>query len=423
MPTLIDYLSNALPRDEIFEVTHLQNLCSECHPVVTTLHDDMTTIQTSHLFVVFRNHRVIFGLEAYVYLIVRPEVPCERIVFISKADTTGYCDLRVSYKRITEELIRYLLSIDVNYYLRKVKPLKRSYGLHENYMITSKTDVVSALKIMDQRCLGERREPKDKDRYYKSFVVQKGPTRTKICLFTRPAPQYLFIDSSKNPKKHTLTGSQLISWWTSIIDNIVIKDYDYEQTDCKLRIPGEDSSSVQKYFAKLNCKKWSTGDIFAGNDENDLAVYNIPLFRDDPKSRFLHQLVDENRAMKTSLNMFWTELQERQEFQASVAVSVIGISGNLKNPASHVPDIKDTFQCPSKKQYNYLRNYVTGEQYDEVEAAEEAYTNLKDILKLRFQTELLEVAGSLDSTKNDTVESVLKTEVTILQPRKKIKSR
>lgn len=62
-----------------------------------------------------------------MYVTLWDEADAERLIFVSKADTNGYCNTRVSVRDITKIILEFILSIDPNYYLQKVKPAIRSY--------------------------------------------------------------------------------------------------------------------------------------------------------------------------------------------------------------------------------------------------------------------------------------------------------
>ena len=188
----------------------------------------------------------------------------------------------------------------------------------------------------------------------------------RLCLFTKTAPQYLFPNSSKNPYKHNITGQTLLKWWIPIINKATLSWLQH-----KLLIPGSDTIATAKFIE--NYPNWRQGHIFgetsdgketerkdrdaeASEDKDDnenefnnsnqnkdknkdktgkedkgmacepLAVYNIPLFPDDPKGRFLEHLIVENRLQKMTTARFYKELGYRQEFRLGDCVGLIGCS-------------------------------------------------------------------------------------------------
>lgn len=427
---LKDNLEDILPSGEEFKYINLQNIPTEISPIITPESTNVnrrndgceycTTVKVQNFFGLFHNEKVVFGLEVYIYFTITSisgnAVNAERLFFVSKADTNGYCDIRFNVKEVVKAYLAHLLSIDPNYYLTKIKPMKRKYKKDNDILISSRTNPERALQILSKR--EEKTIPlPDLSKY---FLSLKFPDEfvTKISLFTRPAPHYLFSESSKNPKKHTLNGERLLKWWIQIIDDILCQFFT-KDTEARLRIPGEESVRVRTYFRNLNYNKWQVGDIFS-EDQNSLAVYKVPLFPDDPKSRFLHQLVEENRIMTTKLNRYWIELQERQEFKLSVTVSVLGIAGKYLDQTERVPTDLDTIRAKSSKQFNYIRSYITAEEYDNEEGASDAFTNINDFMRLQLKHELVSVVGTkpFETKKQLPVRDI---NITMLQPRKKPK--
>lgn len=398
---LADKLSSALPKGHNFEVLHLQSPPNETHPIVTKQNSrqDGTNVKTKHLFFLMHQEKVFYGLEIYIYITKfrESDKPLERLLFVSKADTNGYCDIKVDIKLVTRQIMDFLLAIDPNYYLTEIIPAKRNYKRAKvEKVITRGSSPEETLRILAERLKDNTSVDKvNIEKYYKHLGTETSPNVIeKICLFTRPADQYLFPDSAKNNKKHVLDGDGLLRWWASLVDQILVQNFDENTTVAKIRIPGEDKYRVKRYTNQLKFPKWSNGDIFDDN-ENSLAVFTVPMFPDDPKSRFIRDIVDENLTQKKTLRAFWTELQERQEFKLSVTVSVMGVTGNTLRSPMYKPDSKDVLRTKSKKQFKYLKNYVTGEEYDTEEGPQEAYTNVVDSLQ-RMNTELIKVTGTTD---------------------------
>ena len=437
---LEDVLKDYLPKDKTFEILHLQNTPIEVHPIVTIKSQNDkgndssdVTIKIPHFFSLAHNRKFVFGIEIHVYIVLKkagssPNLEydtADRLLFVSKADTNGYCDIKFSVKQITKGLIRYLFSIDPAHYLKKVIPLKRKYPKSNSHkLITKETKLENALHILSERINESstskqvREQSTVAEPYYHSY---KTPTNivTKLCLFTRPADQYLFAESSKNPLKHTLNGAGLLKWWLSIIDELLCEVF-MDDSVGKLRIPGEEPITVRRYLKNTKFRNWMVGDIFGGR-ANSIAVFSIPLFSDDPKSRFLHELVEENRVLATNLNTFWMELQERQEFKLSETVSVIGISGHTTiSNLLRITD-NDTMVTTSKKEYKYIKNYITGEEYNTVEGALESYENVTEYLAYKYNMKLLSVIGEMIHKVKIQKETNVQPAVSILKPRKKAK--
>lgn len=430
--TLNDLLSSVLPANQQFKFLSLQTIPIETHTVVTPDRYDKRvakrTIKTQHFFSLFHQEKVFFSLEVYVYITLWGEMDADRLVFVSKADTNGYCDTKISIRDVTKALLKFILSIDPNYYLQKVKPIERPYKKMNIKLITPASTPAESLKTLAGRLkqfgstkLNESVSSFYQQDFYHSFTCSRK-ILTKICLFTRPASQYLFPDSSKNTKKHILNGEELLKWWGSILDSLLV-DYFQNGTQAKLRIPGEDPARVKLYLRGMKYPLWQVGDIFTPN-EKSLAVYSIPLFPDDPKARFIHQLAEEDRLLKVSASTFWIELQERQEFKLSVTVSVMGVSGYTLAAPTLLPSSADVIVPRSKKQFKAIKKYITGEEYDTEEGAIEAFLNIRDFLMLRLATNLQVLTGKKEYRARSQLAPTSKANsmaVTMLKPRKKSK--
>lgn len=442
---LQNLLNDVLPKGHKFELFHLQSNPCEIVPIITPkkaniIEDetlDSTTVKIQHFFALAYNKKYVLALEIYVYITLNhssghhpkgkgPVSSAERLIFVSKADTNGYCDIRFSAKKVTKVILDYLVDIDPNYYLTKVKPLNRKYSKTDTKtFIIGEDKLQNNLRKLSRRVLNEEKVILEEKKFYLNLLFD-GEFITKISIFTRPANHYLFTGSGKNKKKHTLTGVQLMQWWLSIVDSVVTEKFE-EQRMLKacLRIPGEDPSRVRRYLMNLNCQKWEYGDIFNDNSSS-LAAFNIPLFPDDPKSRFLHQLVEENRILNTTLETFWFELQERQEFKLSVLVSVIGIEGYIKKANYCYPDRNnEVLLASSLKQFSYLKNYITADEYDTEEGTTESYRNISDYLYSRLNRKVIKLNGigilSSPNSMSKKISLGKNQTITILKPRKVIK--
>ncbi|CCD27433.1 H3 histone acetyltransferase RTT109 NDAI_0K02420 [Naumovozyma dairenensis CBS 421] len=439
-------LQPVLPEDNKFEIFQLQNQPCQTYPLVTLPRKASSssstppmTVKVQHFFTLSHNEKIIYALEIYVYI----NIPMnERSIFISKADTNGYSDIQLNIKDITKTILKYILSIDPNHYLQKVKPLERKKGkkshCHRHRLIMHYTNVKDTLKILSNRLSKSFDKEKQAELLAASHSTlyldlrftneQKTQLNTKICLFTRPAGFYLFTDSDKNPKKHNLNGSGLLKWWIRIIDQLINEEFIKQNTVAKLRVPGEDPMTVKRRFLydqkTLQFNNWKHGDIFNGNDD-DFAVSKIPLFPDDPKSRFIRELVqqyDEDATTnRMDLKTYWIELQERQEFKSSDLVSIIGVSGIVERLPKYIPAQEETLICSSNRQFKYIKSYVTGEEYDTEEGAMEAYLNVKDYLKWKYNKDILLVRGEKEKYESSRLKRANNVTITLLQPRKRVK--
>lgn len=435
-------LNKVLPEGHSFELLHLQSNPCEIVPIITPTRKYLKgttkrshTVKVHHFFALANKNKFVLALEIFVYITLTNAVTgetneastsAERLIFVSKADTNGYCETAFSVKEVTKTILEYLIDIDPNYYLANVKPLERKYNkADQRIFIIGNSGLQYNLRKLSRRILDKNQLKLDKKRYFLNLTFP-GEFETKISLFTRPAEHYLFSGSSKNKNKHVLNGIQLMEWWLDIVDRIVDEKFD-ESRDigAYLRIPGEDHTTVSKHLINRRYKKWRSGDIFS-DDSNALAAFHIPLFPDDPKSRFLHQLTEENRILTTPLKSFWFELQERQEFKLSVLVSVIGVEGYPNRVSSTCPlHNKDVFVAASLKRFSYIKNYITADEFDSEEGALESYSNILDYISTKTDYKLMSLVGTrpypLNSLRSQSVSRPQELMITVLQPRKKMK--
>ncbi|SCU96899.1 LANO_0E14642g1_1 [Lachancea nothofagi CBS 11611] len=393
MCLLQELLSHALPDTIEFELLHLQSPPRETHPIVLKRHQTTAVnnvIKSQHFFVLCSNKKVFYALEIYVYVTVKLSEVVDKLVFVSKADTNGYCDHNVSIKELTRVLLEYVLSIDPLHYLSKVLKLSKPQRDYTK-AITQHTTTRRALRILKNRVSICQRYTPPTELLFSRFDRISPQWSCRLCLFTRSEPQYLFSESSQNPKKHVLPGNLLLKWWLSVVDQAITDKFD-SFAHARIQIPGEETSVIDKYLRNCKSPNWEVGDIFNGERE-DLAIFRLPVLPDDPKGRFLEQLVDEGRAKKVHLTDFWTELQIQQEFRLGATVSVIGVDGNLKPFTSHPARDNEIISPGSKKLFNMIKCYITGEEYDTEEGAFDAYANITDFLRLRFNRTLTCIQG------------------------------
>lgn len=255
---------------------------------------------------------IIFGIHVYVY-----RSPDCYTVFISKADTTGYYDPsnKINVKEITKGALRSILSTIPN--------------------------------------TGELKKP------------------VRLCLFAKAHPHYLFQGSAINPQKHVLTDAQLVKWWVNALDEIAVECLDGVDVKAKIIIPGADKSQVTKMTTNTICN-WTEGTVFSDESTTSTkapkAVYRIPRFPDDPKTRFLNHLVFELKTKKTTTTEFWTEMEFRQEFRLGSVVSILGVEGHIK------PGLQRTNKIGTVtgKLMNTVYKKITERTFEDLEAARTA---------------------------------------------------
>lgn len=385
--SLNERLSNCLPKDKSYTVLHYQNTPRETHPVVTPSSDTskFQTFKAEHFITLAHEGVLIFAIEIYVYITLNmTRNQTEVLLFVAKADTTGFNDTKVRVGLVTRAIIEYLLNIPVSHYFHEIVP-KHAYK-YDADSITKFTSTKDALKILLERKQGTRKIPVKIQKY----SIKDYPSRIihKISFFTRAEQQYIFPYSGDNGKKHVLSGADLLKWWIHIVDEVVLANFESD-TLATLCIPGEDPLITKKYLSPLKYSNWSVGDIFHAKGE-DTAVFKIPLFPDDPKGRFLEHLVVENRVKKVNTSQFWQELQIRQEFRLGVTVSVVGVEGKLNGFKKS--DADGLIQLPYRD-FKKLKDYITGEEYHDEEGATDALGSSLDYLRMLGYEEIQEVEG------------------------------
>lgn len=395
---LAELLRPFLPNKEHFDILNLQTIPCQTHPIVfqepSTKQEIETasTVKTKHFIALCHNEKVIYALEVLVYFTIHDPVDsANKLLFISKADTNGYTDIKINFGHVTKCILKYLLSIRHEHYLTRVRP-RGGITIYGESVLRKSTPVRKALIILaKRRQQGQLSQCHySNSQLYTSVSIPKKVT-TKISLFTRAEPEYLFSNSSSNPGKHVLSGEKLLKWWIRQIDEILGESF-APSTDATLRIPGEDPQIVCRYLNDKIFPNWRVGDIFC-TKQNELAVYRIPLLPDDPKGRFLEQLAEEGRILQLRVSNFWTELQAQQEFRLGSTVSVIGVSGTYMGP-TFLPAKEEIIIPESRKRFKELISYVTGEEYDHEEGAEEAYLNICDYLRYKTNYSMIHVIGS-----------------------------
>lgn len=406
-------LASVLPKDKKYEVFHFQSNPRDTHPLVSQKSNstDLKTIKAEHFITLAHEGLIFFGIEIFIYITIDyKHNSTEKLLFVSKADTNGLNESNVKIGKVTQVILENLLQIPIETYLTGIIPKDAiTPDITDKNKITKLTSTKDTLKILIERKRGTLSQPEKIKPY--TITDYPKPAKTKISLFTRSEPQYLFPSSSKNPKKHVLGGDGLLKWWLKALDKIIVDKFEKSGLIAKLQIPAEDPRQIERYLKQLESDNWSVGDAFKGKDD-DLAIFKIPLFPDDPKARFLEHLVVENRAKTMPLKQFWIELQARQEFRLGVTVSVIGIEGYLK-PVNGFRN--DSIQL-SRRYFKKLKNYITGEDYRTSEGSIEAYKNVKNYLESQFDQDGLEIIGEyVPETKTTTVNT---TSINTLVPKK-----
>ncbi|KAI0377964.1 histone acetylation protein-domain-containing protein [Hypomontagnella monticulosa] len=252
---------------------------------------------------------LVLGLEIYIYT-----TSFSTIIFVSKADSTGYLTL---------------------------------LGLPQGSPSPIREVTACFLAFL----VANRRRPT------KQLVVN---------LFARAQSQYLFPGSVKNSSKHVLDDRGLVKWWCRVL-NSLLEGGDY--TDMRkswggirgyLVVPGLDNYETRAFLPRtsLATTNWTFSHPLEtispytknpgtyGDDIHPRCL--IPMYPDDPKARFVQELEESTpekaklvtgwKSPKT-LDQFWEMMAFRQECSSGRLTGFIWVVFNFKrqdaaNPVS-----------------------------------------------------------------------------------------
>ncbi|CAH2354728.1 histone acetyltransferase Rtt109p [[Candida] railenensis] len=428
-------VESCLPSHSTFKVLHFQSKAKQCKNLflydASSQNKPTCTLKIKHFFsLVDASNYVLLGIEINIYLTLFKS-HTDQHIFVAKADTTGFKSLKslgVKAGEIISCFLHFLLSIDINESYGKEVTLSKKTKSWEGKKV-SRDDSIESGDSHTVKALLKAAYRISKDSFYyqrvKSYKLRKEysqeqkeirnrakrtgikfvePIYNHISLFTRAEKQYLFPESFRNPFKHIVDGKQLLSWWLKII-NQVLHDFNFKTNqnlkwNCKLSIPGSDDDATKKFHTNLqdfDGITWSNGSIFNKKDAAGIAVFEIPLFPDDPKGRFLEHLVVEGRHRTTNSKQFWEELGIRQEFRLGNLVGIIGcttedqLSKSQRIISSHI----------SFADYKRLMNLVKGEDYSNDES------------KLLIKTQIPELLNEIGANCLSTVKGTRKHSETI----------
>ncbi|KAL6454848.1 hypothetical protein SBY92_004319 [Candida maltosa Xu316] len=319
------------------------------------------TVKIRHFYALLHNDLIILGLEVFVYLQIYND-HTDKLIYVSKCDTTGLEKLPFKIGQIIAPVLNYMIHYN-NY---KIKPRKEksneppsnpsTYFRIKN--LSSKLpEIYPTLKYYSTPV--EDKQGNDDDSNYRKLPPLQ---KSKLYIFTRPAREYLFPNSSANELKHMISGAQLLNWWLGVVDKITNDNWEK-----KILVPGLDARTFTKKY-----QNWSIGHIF---ERTVKAIDAIPLFPDDPKGRFLEQLVVDNRAGKMSIDRFFTELPYRQEFMGDL-VGIIGCSYN--NTTEVVNDGDQNVKLISIRDYKEFVNNLKSIDFTQIDDIKKFIVNYKN---------------------------------------------
>jgi len=265
-----------------------------------------TTCQ-HHLLLLSYEAKFIYAIEVLIY-----KTPDSRpIIYVSKADTTGYAPVSIS-RPVTTAFLEYLVN-----------------------------------------------------------VTGGG----NIQLFARSQPQYIFPFSASNGRKHVLDDIQLIKWWLRVLSplNGVGKVY----------IPGVAKRKLESYYPDKG--KWECEP--PGGTEG-LAKDLIPVFPDDPKARFLHDLKGDGLLGTTTVKQFWELMEHRQECSSGRLVGFISMS------VDHTVRVEtEAHVVVNEKQFIRAYEMILNGEYSSEEAASGATTKWIEAILAIISKEIKDLWG------------------------------
>ncbi|KAL2207991.1 H3 K56 histone acetylation protein KAT11 [Sarocladium strictum] len=320
-------LAAVLPDNHVFTIHHISQPPSKCNALYSAPPNERPdrTYCESHFLTVSIDvpstsattrsasppvdKVIILGLEVLVY-----STAFSTTIFVSKADSTGYLTL-LKLPKGTPSPIREVCTTFIDYLI-------------------------------------ESRRRKD--------------VQLVVSLFARAQSQYLFPGSVDNAGKHVLDDRGLIKWWCRVLSPIVeappstispvgVKGY--------LIVPGLDPHETKAFVPRTAATSWSMThplrEISHYTKEFDWVPARclIPLFPDDPKSRFRDELDDESARsgeMKNTgnwksvknLETFWEMMAFRQECSSGRMTGFIWLVSDV-TPPKKVEDIEPAVISPS----------------------------------------------------------------------------
>lgn len=380
---------------------HIQSPTYGTHPVVHYSPQDRPrhSLKAKHFFLILENDKPTFALEVYVYINVWND-RAERMLYVSKCDTVGMHRSSVRFGEIATSMLEWLVAQDLGqvYCQNITRGKSTSYSsasLSSSSAVNGEKEEVpvNSVHFALVRHLNQLRAPqgaKGKSSY--SITVPSNQV-TRICLFTRPAEQYLFPGSGGNIHKHTIDGQGLLRWWLKVLDPLVVLKYGC----ARMTIPSSEDQVISKYLAPLK-GDWKPGSLFDKGSGSCIRV--IPLLPDDPKGRFLEHLVVEHRYRKVNVPQFWQELGYRQEFRLGVLVGIIGIELTTTPASSSMSnELKITTNKVSRNIYKKLVDVIKSGDFSDAIDVEQLQKRLQQVVELQTQSYVPRIISKAEQIK------------------------
>ncbi|KAI1411944.1 histone acetylation protein-domain-containing protein [Hypoxylon sp. FL1857] len=209
-------------------------------------------------------------------------------------------------------------------------------------IFVSKADSTGYLNLLDLP-KGSPSPIREVTACFLAFLVanRRRPTKQLVVnLFARSQSQYLFPGSVKNNGKHILDDRGLVKWWCKVLNSLLEGD---EYSDVRrpwdaihgyLIVPGLDNYETRAFLPRTGtaAANWTMGHPLEkispytkspttyGHKIHPRSL--IPTYPDDPKARFIEELEESTpekakllsgwRSPKT-LDQFWEMMSFRQE--------------------------------------------------------------------------------------------------------------
>jgi regulator of Ty1 transposition protein 109 len=299
-------LSSLLPSDLSISLYHIATSPAKTDPLFTAPpgKKPAATTRESHFIAIAHENVLAFAIELLVYTLAATG---ERIIFISKADSSGY-----------------------------LPPSAASYTLSNSS--GARISLVRSVATTAVRTLLD------------AARGQNPHAKITLSLFARSQTQYLFPNSAANAAKHVLEDRGLIAWWCRVLDPV----YRQHSSSSKayLLVPGFDKAQTRRLLPKE--EGWVCGHPLKADPKRDITVREIiPWFPDDPKARFLAELDADGNAKRRgkqwatirTVDDFWELMSMRQECSLGRCVGFIWVvmEGEKKvkpEPEKHMLEIR-----------------------------------------------------------------------------------
>ncbi|GME86169.1 unnamed protein product [Ambrosiozyma monospora] len=276
---ILEELKKVLPpSSKPYHFTNLQSTPRESSPSIHKPRAQTPTksIKVEHLLTLFHEQTPILALEVIVYITIpHDNSKIEKLIYIAKADSTGLTpQLKVKVRDVIQVFMQWLYLYPVKSYLSDIKVKK---DIDYTSCITKPHDpfvsrAQRALHILAERAKGDTEYgmpivtnvSDSKERTVPQELIEDSSKHvTRLVMFTRAEPEYLFPNSKKNKHKHISSDSQLLKWWLKTVANTVVDTFE-SVTQRKLNILNSETAQIKRFFPD---DKWEVGDIYS-NENN-----------------------------------------------------------------------------------------------------------------------------------------------------------